>query len=67
MSAKILKFRQVATTPGAVRFGEVVDGVVVKQPNAPGAVIGTLYVRKGGFNLANGDSYPAELTITLDW
>jgi hypothetical protein len=64
MAQKSLVFKQVDITKGAVRYGEVVNGIVVTQPNAPGATIGTLYVRKSGF----GDiDFPKELNVTLSW
>lgn len=57
-----LTFKLVAETKGAVRYGEVVNGNIVNQPNAPGAVIGVLYVRKSGL----GGKIPEVLKITVE-
>lgn len=59
-----LKFKWQQETKGAVRFGEVLpDGSIALAPNDPGAVVGTLYIRKSAF--APHITFPKEVSLII--
>jgi len=60
-----LQFELQNETKGAVRYGERLDSSKIAQaPNDPGAVVGTLYLRKSAFPGAT--SYPSTLKVTIE-
>lgn len=54
---------QILETPGAYRYAEVLpNGDYARFPNTPGAVIGSLYIRKSAFK---GVKPPAKITVEI--
>ncbi len=62
MTTKKIKFQMEYETKGAIKYNEVLpSGRVAHYPNVPGAIVGTLYVRKDAFP----GVIPPELFVTI--
>jgi len=60
-----LKFAWQNDTKGAIRYGEILpNGNVANAPNDPGAVIGTLYLRK---TAVGNITSPTEIEVTVTY
>lgn len=64
MNAKFILMNE---TKGALRYSEVLpNGQLASYPNSPGAIIGTLYIRKSAFGSAPAANYPKSITVTVE-
>lgn len=53
-------------TKGALRYAErLPNGSLAQYPNSPGAVIGTLYIRKSAFEGSPTSNYPKAISIQI--
>jgi len=63
---KTLRFKLDRETPGALLYREILpNGRLAQAPNAPGAVVGVLYVRKSATNGQYPDMLETHIVGTI--